>query len=291
MSQRTKGILYMLFSSFSFALMQVCVRMAGDLPSMQQSFFRNLFSLAVALFLIRRDKTPIRVPKAQWGHLFSRVFFGTVGVLCNFYAVDHMLISDASMLNKMSPFFATLFAIWLLKEKVTAVQLCLSLGAIGGCCLILKPTLSGLATPAGGIALLGGICAGMAYTNVRVLGTHNVHKNIIILTFSAFSCLVTLPYLLFFYQPMEAKQLLFLLLAGVAGAGGQFAITAAYTYAPAREISVYDYTQVIFSAILGFFLFGQLPDRYSVIGYILICGMGVYMFLMTRRAVKNGQES
>ena len=90
---------------------------------------------------------------------------------------------------------------------------------------------------------------------------------------------------------MEAKQLLFLLLAGAAGAGGQFAITAAYTYAPAREISVYDYTQVIFSAILGFFLFGQLPDRYSVIGYILICGMGVYMFLMTRRAVKNGQES
>ena len=83
---------------------------------------------------------------------------------------------------------------------------------------------------------------------------------------------------------------LFLLLAGISGAGGQFAITAAYTYAPARDISVYDYTQVIFSAILGFFLFHQLPDRYSVIGYALICGMGIYMFLMTRRAVKNGQE-
>ena len=113
---------------------------------------------------------------------------------------------------------------------------------------------------------------------------------LIVLFFSAFSCLVTLPYLLFFYQPMTWQQLLFLLLAGIAGAGGQFAITAAYTYAPARDISVYDYTQVIFSAVLGFFLFHQLPDHYSVIGYVLICGMGVYMFWMTRRAVKNGQE-
>ena len=109
------------------------------------------------------------------------------------------------------------------------------------------------------------------------------------LFFSAFSCLVTLPYLLLFYHPMDWQQILFLLLAGVAGAGGQFAITAAYTYAPARDISVYDYTQVIFSAILGFFLFQQLPDRYSVLGYVLICGMGVYMFLMTRRSVKQEQ--
>ena len=102
--------------------------------------------------------------------------------------------------------------------------------------------------------------------------------------------ILTLPYLVFFYHPMEVRQLLFLLMAGVAGAGGQFAITAAYTYAPAREISVYDYTQVIFSALLGFFLFGQLPDRYSILGYVLICGMGVYMFLMTRREVKRRQE-
>lgn len=289
MSQRTKGILYMLFSSFSFALMQVCVRMAGDLPSMQKSFFRNLFSLAVALFLIRRDKTPLRVPKGQWDSLFSRAFFGTVGVLCNFYAVDHMLISDASMLNKMSPFFATLFAIWLLKEKVTAVQLGLSLGAIGGCCLILKPSLSGLATPAGGIALLGGVCAGIAYTNVRVLGTHNVHKNIIILTFSAFSCLVTLPSMIFDYVPMTPAQFGFLLLTGVTATVGQFGITAAYCCAPMAEISVYDYSMVVFSAIFGFLFFRQVPDLLSFLGYIVICGAAVAMTVYNnhRKLVKS----
>ena len=82
---------------------------------------------------------------------------------------------------------------------------------------------------------------------------------------------------------MAPMQLAYLLLAGVAAAGGQFSVTSAYCFAPAREISVYDYTQVIFSAVLGFILFGQLPDGLSVLGYILICGTGVATFLYNRR--------
>ena len=72
------------------------------------------------------------------------------------------------------------------------------------------------------------------------------------------------------------RQLLFLLGAGVAATGGQLSITAAYTYAPAKEISVYDYTQVIFAAIWGFLFFGQIPDALSVIGYVIIIGAAVY---------------
>ena len=64
---------------------------------------------------------------------------------------------------------------------------------------------------------------------------------------------------------------------------GQFALTAAYTRAPAREISVYDYTQVLFSALFGFFLFGQIPDALSVVGYIVICGASVALFVYNRR--------
>ena len=96
--------------------------------------------------------------------------------------------------------------------------------------------------------------------------------------FSGFSCLVTLPFLLFDFHYMTWQQWLILLGAGLAAAGGQFSITAAYKFAPAKEISVYDYTQVIFAAVLGFFVFGDLPDIYSVIGYVLICGAGVFMF-------------
>ena len=74
-----------------------------------------------------------------------------------------------------------------------------------------------------------------------------------------------------------------LLLAGLSAAGGQFSITAAYCYAPAREISVYDYSQIIFSAVLGFVVFGQLPDALSWLGYGIICLMAVVMFLYNKK--------
>ena len=77
---------------------------------------------------------------------------------------------------------------------------------------------------------------------------------------------------------MTAKQVACLVIAGLLAAGGQFSVTGAYSYAPARELSVYDYSQVIFSALLGFFLFGDVPDVYSFLGYFIICGMAGLTF-------------
>ncbi|MEZ3470780.1 MAG: EamA family transporter, partial [Schaedlerella sp.] len=91
------------------------------------------------------------------------------------------------------------------------------------------------------------------------------------------------PYLLFGFCPMSAAQLLCLLLAGLSAAGGQFAITAAYFHAPAKEISVYDYSQILFSAVLGFFVFGQIPDVLSWTGYVIICSMAAAMFFYNRK--------
>lgn len=133
------------------------------------------------------------------------------------------------------------------------------------------------------IGLAGGLCAGIAYTMVRVLGQRGQKGVSVVLFFSGFSCLVTLPYLLLNYVPMSIFQGLVLLAAGAAAAGGQFAITAAYYHAPAREISVYDYSQIIFSAIIGFALFHQIPDRFSVLGYVIIIVMAVWMFLYNRK--------
>ena len=67
--------------------------------------------------------------------------------------------------------------------------------------------------------------------------------------------------------------------AGAAAAGGQFSITAAYTHAPAKEISVYDYSQLIFTTALGFFFFGDVPDKWSFVGYFIIISMAVLVFL------------
>ena len=123
---------------------------------------------------------------------------------------------------------------------------------------------------------LSGFAAGTAYTYVRKLSKQGERGPVIVFAFSAFSILFTAPYLLFAYHPMTWQQLIFLLLSGVGGAGGQFSITAAYAHEPAKEISVFDYSQVLFAALWGFLAWGEIPDYLSVIGYVIIIGVAVF---------------
>lgn len=283
MSQKNKGVCCILLSSFSFALMNLFVRMSGDLPSIQKSFFRNFVAMLFALFILMKERPEIKLDGKSKKYLFLRSFCGTIGILCNFHAVDHLVLADASMLNKMSPFFAILFGILILKEKINLFQgLCVATAFIGTL-FVIKPTPSNLACFPAFIGLLGGLGAGIAYTYVRALGTRGVKGPFIVFFFSAFSCICTLPFLLFDYHPMTLQQFGILLLAGLAAAGGQFTITAAYTFAPAKEISVYDYSQIIFSAVLGFFVFGQVSDALSWLGYLIITSTAVAMFIRNNR--------
>ena len=283
MKSRYKGILYIIISAFCFALMNMFVRMAGDLPSVQKSFFRNFVAAIFACMILLKERVPFRCKKENMKYMLLRAVFGTLGILCNFYAVDHLVLADASMLNKMSPFFAVLFSFLNLKEKVTIPQALIVAGAFLGSMFVVKPTLTNMDLVPSVIGLLGGICAGAAYTMVRKLGEAGEKGPFIVFFFSAFSCTVTLPWLIFDYHPMTLMQIGILLLAGLSAAGGQFSITAAYCHAPAREISVYDYSQIIFSAALGFVVFGQIPDALSWLGYGIICTMAVLMFLYNLR--------
>lgn len=291
MSQRHKGILCIILSSFSFVLMNLFVRLSGDLPSIQKSFFRNLIAMLFALAILLKEKPAVSLDGQSKRYLIYRSLFGTIGILCNFYAVDHLVLSDASLLNKMSPFFAILFGILILKEKINLFQLSSIVTAFVGVLFVVKPTGLNMDLFPAFIGLLGGVCAGAAYTYVRALGQRGVQGPFIVFFFSAFSCVVTLPYLLFQYQPMDSRQVLTLLFAGLAAAGGQFGITAAYCYAPAREISVFDYSQIPFSALLGYLIWGQVPDMYSWLGYFIICSTAVTVFLYTNGYFHRKKES
>ena len=156
-----KGIFYIVLSAFCFAVMNMFVRMAGDLPSIQKSFFRNLVAVVFAGILLIRGEGGFRWQKrSNAGYFFLRSLFGTLGILCNFYAVDHLVLADASMLNKMSPFFAVLFSFLILKEKVAPAQVFIILGAFFGSMFVVKPTFLNLAFIPSLIGLAGGICAG-----------------------------------------------------------------------------------------------------------------------------------
>lgn len=281
--KRYKGIICIIMSAFCFALMSFFVRMAGDPPPIQKSFFRNFVAAIFAGIILMKNGVPFHCKKENLGYMLGRSICGTIGILCNFYAVDHLVLADASMLNKMSPFFAVIFSYFLLKEKITVPQGLFVIGAFVGSLFVIKPTFSNMDLLPSLIGLCGGIGAGAAYTMVRKLGERGEKGPFIVFFFSTFSCVVTLPWLLFDYHPMSLAQIGILLFAGLSAAGGQFSITAAYCYAPAREISVYDYSQIIFSAGLGFFFFEQIPDLLSWIGYAVICLMAVAMFLYNNR--------
>lgn len=283
MNNTKKGMFFIVMAAFFFASMNVFVKLAGDLSSIQKSFFRNLIAALFAFIILVKSKEGFSYQRKDIPMLLLRSVFGTLGILCNFYAVDHLLVSDASMLNKLSPFFVIIFSSLFLNEKANMTQKITIIIAFIGSLFVVKPSIHFVSNMNSIIGILGAMFAGIAYTCVRKLGKQGVAGAKIVFFFSCFSCLSVVPYLIFHFQPMTLQQIGCLLMAGLMAAGGQFSITNAYTYAPAKEISVYDYTQVIFAAILGFILLNQLPDIYSIIGYIIIIGVAFWNFMKQKR--------
>lgn len=281
-NRTTKGIISVICAGFFFALMTFFVRLSGDLPTMEKAFFRNAVASLVSLVMLLRSSEGLHMKKESLPSLFLRSFFGTTGLIFNFYAIDRLNISDANMLNKLSPFFAIIASYFILKEKASAKEWAAVAIAFAGSLFIIKPSFE-LTSVYALIGALGGLGAGIAYTFVRKLGKMGERGPVIVLFFSLFSCLVTLPGLIIQFKPMSSAQFATLLLAGISATGGQLCITRAYTFAPAKEISVFDYTQVIFAALLGFFFLDQIPDIYSVIGYIIIIGCAVYKWTLGKR--------
>ena len=279
---KKQGILFIIGAGFCFALMTFFVRMAGDLPTIQKAFFRNVVAVFVAFVLLLRSKQGFRIQKGSIPGLLARSFFGTCGILCNFYAADHLHIADASMLNKLSPFSAVLCAWLFLGERVRARQGLAIAGAFAGAMLVVKPgfAFSAGSTGAALAGLAGGIAAGGAYACIRRLGQLGTDPSFIVLFFSAFSTLASAPFMVFDFSPMTPAQVAILFGAGAAATVGQFGITAAYRLASPRELAVYDYSNVVFAATFGFLVFGQVPDILSWLGMAVIVCMGA---LMTQR--------
>ena len=169
MNNKTKGIICIIASAFFFSLMSLFVRMAGDLPTMEKAFFRNAIAAAFAIVILSRTPEKFHIRKESWPDLIRRSLYGTMGVILNFWAIDHIAIADASVLNKMSPFFAIIMSAIILKEKKKKKEWAIVVAAFFGAVLVIKPT-AGIASIPAFAGLLSGFGAGAAYTYVRTLG-------------------------------------------------------------------------------------------------------------------------
>lgn len=285
LSNKTKGIICILLSALCFSGMSSFINLSGDLPVPQKVFFRNLVALFCASVILLKNHEPFKPTQRCLKYHFLRSTVGLIGVFGNFYATTHMAhTADAAMLNKLSPFATLIFSALFLKEKVKSKQVIAIVIAFVGAMFVIKPTFSNVELVPSLAGFVGGLSAGAAYTTVRHMANKGENGRFTVFFFSAFSVAVTAPYLIFNYHPMTMQQLFYLVMVGICAAGGQFAITAAYTFAPSSQISIYDYSNIIFTAIEGYFFLGhQIPDTLSIVGYLIICLMAVWMFIYNNK--------
>lgn len=271
-----RGSIAIIVSAFGFALMAVLVRLCddygGEVSSFQKSFFRNIIALMIAggVFLGSRSRSDFSLTPKAWLTLIGRSIFGTIGIFANFYALSHIPVGEAMTLNKTAPFFTVIFSALIFKERISKRQMIFLMVAFLGASLVMKPSFRGDDLFAAMCAVTGGLGAGLAYVCVHALGRMKVNGALIVLFFSAFSSLASIPFMMADLCPMTFLQIIIMTLAGVSAAIGQFGITLAYRYAEPRSIAIYDYTNVIFTAILGWIMFSQVPDMISVVGFIAI---------------------
>ena len=164
-SNDAKGIACILLAALGFSLMTFFVKLSGDVPTIEKAFFRNAFAAVIAAVSLLRTEEKFKIHKGCGKYIFLRCLFGTTGLLCNFYAIDHLPLADSNMLNKLSPFFAIIASIPILKEKPTKVDITTTVIAFFGVVLIAHPShdVSLIPTLAG---VIGGAGAGIAYSYV-----------------------------------------------------------------------------------------------------------------------------
>lgn len=274
----------MLISSFSFAGMSAMVKLAGDLPAYEKVFFRSLISAIVVFFVVRRHHLPLFGKRKHQPYLLGRALLGTMAMASFFYGVTHMYLADASMLSRLNPFFVTLFAAVFLKEKLSRIQIPALIIAFGAALLIIKPEFSLEMLPS--LAVVGAaMFSGAAHTTLRALRGMESPATIVFY-FSVASVLFVSPLVIANFQLPAGNQWFFLLGIGFFAVTGQFSLTNAFRLAPASEITLINYVNIIFAAVFGYMLWGEVSDVWSFVGGAVIVGVSAFSFIYNRHHQK-----
>lgn len=276
MSNKTKAVFCMLISALGFTFMSVTVKYVTGIPLFEKVFFRNLISLVVAFFMLKKSSAPMFGRRENQLALLARSIFGLAGVVLNFYAIANLTLADSSMLGKLSPIFVTIMACIFLKEKIDNKQILSIIITFLGALLVIKPEFSLEMLPSLS-GIMSAASAGIAYTLLRYLKDKE-SPDTIIFYFSLISVVFTAPFALAEYVQPTFTQLGLLLATGVFASVGQFGITYAYKFAKATEVSIYNYSAIVFGIILGFIFFGEIPDTLSLLGGAIIIAVAFYIF-------------
>ena len=285
MKDNQKAIVYILISALAFTLMSTVVKLAKDIPIYEKVFFRNIINLIIAVNILKRDKISFWGEKKNRKYLVIRGVLGLLGVVCNFYAVTQMNLSDASMLFNLTPFFVTLFAIFFLGERILKIEYISLISAFIAVLLVIKPQFN-MRIIGGVVGIIGAACAGGAYTLVSHI---NKKENpvTIVFYFTFVSVILMTPFMIFNFVKPNMIELLLLILVGIFASVGQFMVTLAYKYGKPSEVAIYNYTSIVFAIAIGFGIWKEVPDKWSILGSIILIGTGVNLYIQKRKVLIN----
>ncbi|MFH1502270.1 MAG: DMT family transporter [Candidatus Eisenbacteria bacterium] len=269
-----RAVAMICLAGLSFSMVGIAVRMSGNIPVYEKVFFRSIVSLAAMSFLAVRSRDNPFVRDGLTRILVVRGAFGTAAMTLYFFAIERLTLADATILNKLSPFFVALFAVLFLKEKLSKHALPALACAFVGAALVIKPQLDLGALPAAA-GIMSAAASGAAYTIVRFL-RGKVSPYRVVLFFALVSAVAMVPPMVVRYVPPTGEQLAYMLGAGVFATSGQLFLTLAYHQAPATKISIYNYAHVIFAFVAALLLWGEVPDAVSITGAVLIVAAAVY---------------
>lgn len=285
-SEKQKGVLLMLLSSLFFSAMQVAVAYSGGhIPVMEQVFCRNLISLAVAYILIRKNHLSVFGSKENQPLLFGRSLFGFLGVISVFYASAHARQADVSILSKLSPFLVTLLAVVFLKEKLSKVQIPALVLAFAGVVVVAGPTFQSNFLPLF-MAFVSSVTSGIAYTLLSY-SKGKVDGMTVIMHFSVFSAVCSVPFMLSNFVMPTWRQAIALVLIGLFGSFGQIALTYAYRMVPASEVSIYNYSGILFSMLLGYLVLHESIAPTSLLGGALVVAASLLVYFYSAHQEKK----
>ena len=282
MNERNQAVVLMLLSALSFSLMQVVVKLsATNIGTMEQVFCRNLISMAISFVLLQRSHLPLLGGRKYQPALLARSFFGFIGVVMLFYATAGARQADIAVLNRTSPIWVSLFALLLLRERISKVQIPVILLCLAGAVAAMRPSFDSNTLPLV-LALLTAVSSGLAYTMIAFC-RGQVNPMTVIFHFSLFSTIAAGLLMIPSFVVPTPRDLMMLILIGIFGDGGQIGLTYAYQKAPAAEVSIYDYSGIIFSAILGYVLLDESLSLSTIVGAALITAGGLWSYCANRK--------
>lgn len=263
----------MIASGLLFSTMGALIKyISTQLPNEMVVFFRSAMGLLVLMPWVWQRGLSQMKTKHLRGHLL-RGLAGLAAMYCYFYAIAHLPLAEATLLNYSTPLFVPFIAATWLGEKISR-RLWVAIGTgFAGILLILKPGME-IFTPVSLIGAASGLFAALAMVSIRRL-THSEPTLRIIFYFSAVCTAVSAVPLLWRWQSPGPDLWVLLVAVGVLASLAQSLLTRAYSCAPAAQVGPFTYSTVVFAAIAGGVFWGEIPDILSLAGAVLVCLAGI----------------